>query len=40
MGNIMTVQVCDPTGSVYAGDGILSFTATTFTTVCPGVQNH
>lgn len=26
MGNNMTLQVCDPTGSVCAGDGILSFT--------------
>ena len=26
MGNNMTLQVCDPTGTVCAGDGILSFT--------------
>ena len=60
MGNNMTLQVCDPTGTVCAGDGMLSFTgfglsvgfditgcsksisvgpdATTFTTVCPGVE--
>ena len=59
MGNNVSLQVCDPTGTVCAGDGILSFTgfglsvgfditgctesvsvgpsATTFTTVCPGV---
>ena len=25
MGNNMTLQVCDPTGTVCAGNGILSF---------------
>ena len=25
MGNNMTLQVCDPTSSICAGDGILSF---------------